>query len=65
LKTASKIVEVRQGTGTDMFRMHQWIKQDPVDLLIGHTYGKYIARNENDVAWHLANCRSDGRIPNL
>jgi nitrogenase molybdenum-iron protein beta chain len=30
-----------------MFLMHQWIKQEPVDLLIGNTYGKYIARDEN------------------
>ena len=31
----------------DMFEMHQWIKEEPVDLLIGNTYGKYIARDEN------------------
>lgn len=37
----------RQGAGADMFLMHQWIKQEPVDLLIGNTYGKYIARDEN------------------
>ncbi len=30
-----------------MFLLHQWIKQEPVDLLIGNTYGKYIARDEN------------------
>ena len=39
--------KVRQGAGADMFLMHQWIKQEPVDLLIGNTYGKYIARDEN------------------
>ena len=38
---------VRQGPGADMFLMHQWIKKQPVDLLIGNTYGKYIARDEN------------------
>ncbi len=38
---------VRQGPGADMFLMHQWIKKEPVDLLIGNTYGKYIARDEN------------------
>jgi nitrogenase molybdenum-iron protein beta chain len=27
--------------------MHQLIKNDPVDLLIGNTYGKYIARAED------------------
>lgn len=37
---------VRQGAGADMFLMHQWIKREPVDLLIGNTYGKYIARDE-------------------
>ncbi len=37
---------VRQGATADMFLMHQWIKQQPVDLLIGNTYGKYIARDE-------------------
>ena len=37
----------RQGACADMFLMHQWIKQEPVDLLIGNTYGKYIARDED------------------
>ena len=31
----------------DLFELHQWIKQAPVDLLIGNTYGKQIARAEN------------------
>lgn len=31
----------------DTFLLHQWIKNDPVDLLIGNTYGKYIARDED------------------
>jgi nitrogenase molybdenum-iron protein beta chain len=35
------------GDMADMFQMHQWIKQEGVDLLIGNTYGKYIARDEN------------------
>jgi nitrogenase molybdenum-iron protein beta chain len=39
--------QIRQGAAADMFLMHQWIKQEPVDLLIGNTYGKYIARDEN------------------
>jgi nitrogenase molybdenum-iron protein beta chain len=38
---------VRQGKGADMFLMHQWIKNEPVDLLIGNTYGKYIARDDD------------------
>lgn len=32
---------------TDLFELHQWIKQEGVDLLMGNTYGKYIARAEN------------------
>jgi nitrogenase molybdenum-iron protein beta chain len=31
----------------DLFDLHQWIKNGPVDLLIGNTYSKYIARAEN------------------
>lgn len=31
----------------DLMTLHQWIKNDPVDMLIGNTYGKYIARAEN------------------
>lgn len=30
----------------DLFELHQRIKNDPVKLLIGNTYGKYIARAE-------------------
>jgi nitrogenase molybdenum-iron protein beta chain len=37
----------KNGQCADMFLMHQWIKQESVDLLIGNTYGKYIARDEN------------------
>lgn len=45
---AGRVPEVRfrQGPGADMFLMHQWIKNEKVDLLIGNTYGKYIARDE-------------------
>ena len=31
----------------DLFELHQWIKQEGVDLLIGGTHGKYIARAED------------------
>ncbi len=31
----------------DLMTLHQWIQNDPVDMLIGNTYGKYIARAEN------------------
>jgi nitrogenase molybdenum-iron protein beta chain len=37
----------KNGPNADMFLLHQWIKQEPVDLLIGNTYGKYISRDEN------------------
>ncbi|MFY9151237.1 MAG: nitrogenase molybdenum-iron protein subunit beta [Prolixibacteraceae bacterium] len=37
----------KNGPQADMFQLHQWIKEEPVDLLIGNTYGKYIARDEN------------------
>jgi nitrogenase molybdenum-iron protein beta chain len=30
-----------------MFLLHQWIKTESVDLLIGNTYLKYIARDED------------------
>jgi nitrogenase molybdenum-iron protein beta chain len=39
--------KIKRGQGADMYIMHQWIKNDSVDLLIGNTYGKYIARDEN------------------
>lgn len=31
----------------DLFELHQWIKEEGVDLLIGGTHGKYIARAED------------------
>jgi len=39
--------EVHNGQRADMFLLHQLIKNDHVDLLIGNTYGKYIARDED------------------
>ena len=33
--------------GGDMFLFHQWIKNEPVDLIMGNTYLKYIARDED------------------
>jgi nitrogenase molybdenum-iron protein beta chain len=38
-------VNVRQAG--DMFLFHQWIRNDPVDLIMGNTYLKYIARDED------------------
>lgn len=40
-------VNVKNGAQADLFLLHQWIKNEPVDLLIGNTYGKYIARDED------------------
>ncbi len=37
----------QKGGQADAFLLHQWIKNEGVDLLIGNTYGKYIARDEN------------------
>jgi nitrogenase molybdenum-iron protein beta chain len=31
----------------DLFELHQWIKNEPVDLLLGTSYGKQIARAED------------------
>ncbi len=46
---AERLPEAKYKNGelADMFLMHQWIKNEPVDLLIGNTYGKYISRDEN------------------
>ncbi len=32
---------------SDLFELHQWLKNEPVDLLVANTYGKYIARAED------------------
>jgi len=37
----------KSGAGADIFLLHQWIKNEKVDMLIGNTYGKYIARDED------------------
>lgn len=39
--------EVQIKVPGDMYLLHQWIKNEPVDLLIGNTYVKYIARDED------------------
>ena len=38
---------VNVAAAKDLFWLHQLIKNDPVDLLIGNTYCKYIARDED------------------
>ncbi|MBN2419268.1 MAG: nitrogenase molybdenum-iron protein subunit beta [Deltaproteobacteria bacterium] len=40
-------VKVKAGANADMFLFHQWIKNDPVDLMIGNSYLKYISRDED------------------
>lgn len=41
------IPEAKFQQGADMFLLHQWIKNEKPDLLIGNTYGKYISRDED------------------
>jgi len=45
--TAEMNAEVNVKAAGDMFLLHQWIKNEPVDLIIGNTYCKYIARDED------------------
>jgi len=40
-------VEGKVKAAGDLFTLHQWIKEEPVDLLMGTTHGKYIARAED------------------
>ena len=40
-------VKYKNGPQADMFLMHQWIKEENVDLLVGNTYGKYIAKDDD------------------
>ena len=40
-------VNVKADQNADIFLLHQWIKNEPVDLLIGNTYLKYISRDED------------------
>jgi len=45
--TAHLPCKVNVKAGTDMFMLHQWIKNEPVDLLMANTYGKYMARDDD------------------
>lgn len=47
LKDSVPEAKIANGPQADMFLLHQWIKNEPVDLLIGNTYGKHIARDED------------------
>jgi len=44
---AAGIEDYRVKTEGDLFDLQQWMKNEPVDLLIGNTYGKLIARAED------------------
>jgi nitrogenase molybdenum-iron protein beta chain len=46
LKEAN-ITDSKVKSSGDLFELHQWIKNESVDLLIGNTHGKYIARAED------------------
>jgi nitrogenase molybdenum-iron protein beta chain len=39
--------ECKYKAAGDLFELHQWIKNEPVDLLIGTTHSKFIARAED------------------
>lgn len=45
--TADCDFKVNVKAGGDMYLLHQWIKNEPVDLLLANTYGKYIARDDD------------------
>lgn len=40
-------IEGKVKAAGDLFELHQWIKNEKVDLLIGNTHGKFIARAED------------------
>jgi len=41
------VPEAKFRSSADMYLMHQWIKNEKVDLLMGNTYGKYISRDDD------------------
>lgn len=53
----------------DLFLLHQWIKNQPVDLLLGNTYGKYIARAEDlpfvRVGWPILDRAGHSLLPTV
>ena len=42
-----EITGCKAKANADLFELHQWIKNEKVDLMIGSTYGKQIARAED------------------
>lgn len=53
----------------DLFGLHQWMKAEPVDLLLGTTYGKFIARAEDvplvRVGWPILDRFGHGLLPTV
>ncbi|MBU4408713.1 MAG: nitrogenase molybdenum-iron protein subunit beta, partial [Actinobacteria bacterium] len=53
----------------DLFTLHQLIKNEPVDLLLGNTYGKYIAQAQDipfvRVGWPILDRVGHSLIPTL
>lgn len=42
-----EMLDCKTKANADLFELHQWIKNEPVDLLLGTSYGKQIAKAEN------------------
>lgn len=40
-------IEGKVKASADLLELHRWIKEESVDLMIGNTYGKYIAKEED------------------
>ncbi|TYQ16492.1 UNVERIFIED_CONTAM: Mo-nitrogenase MoFe protein subunit NifK [Acetivibrio alkalicellulosi] len=40
-------IEAKVKSGADLFTLHQWMKNEPVDILLGTTHAKYIALAED------------------
>jgi nitrogenase molybdenum-iron protein beta chain len=40
-------IDAKVKAAGDLFTLHQWLKEESVDLLMGNSYGKYIARAED------------------
>lgn len=40
-------IDGKAKTQGDLFTLHQWMKEEPVELLMGGTHGKFIARAED------------------
>jgi nitrogenase molybdenum-iron protein beta chain len=44
---AERVPGAKVKASADLFLLHQWLKNEPVDLIVGNTYGKFIARAED------------------